>query len=77
MFNRVVGGLLAADSPHATRETFAPIQTLFTSSGRIAIAIDVLDEAVSVLLTNLHRNMSKVLLGLTGIENEAYVCSNS
>ncbi|EIN12704.1 hypothetical protein PUNSTDRAFT_97523 [Punctularia strigosozonata HHB-11173 SS5] len=68
----VPGGLLAADPAHTTQTTCKPIQTLFTSSGRIAIVIDVLDPEVSLHLTNLHRNMSKVITGLTGIQNETW-----
>ena len=67
------GGPSATEVPNGARDSLIPIQTFFTSSGRIGVIIDVPDEGLSLELTGLHRNMSRVLSGFGGVPNDKSV----
>ncbi|KAJ7043868.1 mono-functional DNA-alkylating methyl methanesulfonate N-term-domain-containing protein [Mycena alexandri] len=58
LINKFVPGAITAADPGSKLE---PVQLYFTSSGRIGIIIDIIDQQLGLDLTNLQRNMISAL----------------
>ncbi|KAJ7714198.1 mono-functional DNA-alkylating methyl methanesulfonate N-term-domain-containing protein [Mycena metata] len=59
LINKFVPGAIKAADPESK---FEPVQLYFTSSGRIGIIIDIVDQQLGLDLTSLQRNMISALL---------------
>lgn len=66
----LIGRLTLEDKPKSDSNSLIPKQVFFTSSGRIGIVSETLDDSLSVRLTNLLRNLAYIVKGPGGISYE-------